>query len=61
VERESRRRIRNGNKGSMIKAQYMHAWRCHDETHYFVHLIYMNKMGVLVGWGCHHKILQLGP
>jgi hypothetical protein len=27
----------------MIEVHYMHVWECHNETHYFVQLIYTNK------------------
>jgi hypothetical protein len=27
-----------------IKVSYVHVWKCHNETHYFVQLIYANKV-----------------
>jgi hypothetical protein len=27
----------------MIKVHNIHVWKCHNETHYFVQLIYINK------------------
>jgi hypothetical protein len=33
-----------GNKGvNMIKVHHIHVWKCHNETHYFVQLVYANK------------------
>jgi hypothetical protein len=27
----------------VIKVHYLHIWKCHNESHYFVQLIYANK------------------
>jgi hypothetical protein len=39
-ETVDRRPIEEAN---MIEVQYMHSWKCHNKTHYFVSLIYANK------------------
>jgi hypothetical protein len=36
-KKESNRRV------NMIEVHYMHVWECHNETPYFVQLIYTNK------------------
>jgi hypothetical protein len=35
--------IRKENGVSMVKVHNMHAWKCHNETHYFVLLILLMK------------------
>jgi hypothetical protein len=43
VEGKRGREIRKGNGGvSMIKLHYMHTWKCHNETPYFVQLVNAN-------------------
>jgi hypothetical protein len=39
--------IRESNKGgvNMIKAHYIHVWESHNETQYYVQLIYASKNG----------------
>jgi hypothetical protein len=42
--RALQREIRKGNGGmNIFKIHFMHVWKCHNETHYFVHLYMLIK------------------